>query len=111
MTFADGSQKSVHVGMDVAITNGQSGSHFEIWETKVLAVGTKYVTVLGWYRFNYNGIEHTTHGAKGEMYPNIEAYETKKIEKSFIFSVKQDINVYGITYEQALKIKQILEGK
>lgn len=110
MNFIDG-RHEIKEGMKVFVTNGQSGSHFNIYATTVEKIGREFVTVNSNSKYSLaTGIQKTEYGAKGQMFSSKEAWEQYSLKVNRINRLTSQLSSYSFkpTYEQAIAIANIL---
>jgi hypothetical protein len=106
--FADGPGE-IREGQQVIVTNGQGGRHYRADETKVEKIGRELVH-MGYHGSWYFDGKKKTEYAGGRVYSSMSAYERCMREQIVISTVERKIHDYhtNLTYEQALKIAEIL---
>lgn len=112
MNFADGPQE-VSVGMKVVHSNGQGGRHFRLSETEIEKVGNKLITLKNGTKWYLEDGRMQTEYTSGSIYSSKAAFEKAIAEGKVIDTVKTQLRSYGygMTYEQAIKIAEILNLK
>jgi hypothetical protein len=107
MNFVDG-PKEITEGMQVVVTNGDSGSHFRFSETKVEKVGRDLVTLDNRLKFYLEtGLQQTDY-AKGKIYSSLAAYQEITNQRKLIRHVELHLRNRKLTFEEAQKLMELL---
>lgn len=108
MSFADG-ESEIKVGQEVVYSNGQMGRHYKLEESTVGKIGNKLVTLKNMDQFFLGSGSMETIYVSGRLYSSKEAYNIDVARSKLIHEVEMKLRNSRLTYEQAVKIAEIIK--